>query len=113
MSKRVHVVAAGAIVCLAALVLSPLAPVQGDPPASPTEPAFRHGLELRGLRFEVAKEMSTEGPRRIARLTTHLWMPFAKASAPASLLEKVAHACPVHKSLDPSVDKPIVFHWAE
>jgi hypothetical protein len=56
--------------------------------------------------------MSTE-ERRIARLTTHLWMPFAKASAPASLLEKVAHACPVHKSLDPSVDKPIVFHWAE
>jgi uncharacterized OsmC-like protein len=75
--------------------------------------ARQHGLELRGLKFEVSKEMSTEGPRRIARLTTHLWMPFAKATAPASLLERVAHACPVHKSLDPSVDKPIVFHWAE
>jgi putative redox protein len=75
--------------------------------------ARQHGLELRGLKFEVVKEMSTEGPRRIARLTTHLWMPFTKASLPASLLESVAHACPVHKSLDPSVDKPIVFHWAE
>jgi putative redox protein len=75
--------------------------------------ARQHGLELRGLKFEVTKEMSTEGPRRIARLTTHLWMPFAKASVPVSLLEKVAHSCPVHKSLDPSVDKPIVFHWVE
>jgi putative redox protein len=75
--------------------------------------ARSRGLELRGLKFEVTKDMSTEGPRRITRLTTHLWLPFAKASAPASFLENVAHACPVHKSLDPSMEKPIVFHWSE
>jgi putative redox protein len=75
--------------------------------------ARQHGVELRGLRFEVTKEMSTEGPRRIARLTTHLWLPLAKASAPASLLERIAHSCPVHRSIDSSVDKPIIFHWAE
>src|SRR5207245_2885888 len=59
--------------------------------------ARSRGLELRGLKFEVTKEMSTEGPRRITRLTTHVWVPFPKASVPASLLENVAHNCPVHK----------------
>jgi putative redox protein len=72
-----------------------------------------HGLELRGLKFEVTKEMSTDGSRRITRLTTHVWVPLDKASPHASFLEKVAHACPVHKSLDPSMEKPIVFHWAQ
>lgn len=75
--------------------------------------ARRRGLELRGLRFEVTKEMSTEGPRRIKRLTTHVWVPLTEASAHASFLENVAHSCPVHKSLDVAVDKPIVFHWLE
>jgi putative redox protein len=75
--------------------------------------ARSRGLELRGLKFEVTKEMSTEGPRRITRLTTHVWVPFPKASAHASFLENVAHACPVHKTLDPAMDKPIVFHWSE
>ena len=75
--------------------------------------ARSRGLGLRGLKFEVTKDMSSEGPRRITRLTTHLWLPFAKASAPASFLENVADACPVHKSLDPSMEKPIVFHWSE
>ncbi|HZP61310.1 MAG TPA: OsmC family protein [Opitutaceae bacterium] len=73
--------------------------------------ARRHGVELRGLKFEVTKEMSADAPRRISRLTTHLWMPLPRASAPADLLEKAAHACPVHQSLHPSVEKPVVFHW--
>ena len=71
--------------------------------------ARQNGLELRGLKFEVIKEMAIEGPRRIKRLTTHVWVPLPKASAPASFLENVAHNCPVHKSLDQSMEKPIVF----
>jgi len=73
----------------------------------------RRGVELRGLKFEVVKEMSDEGPRRIKRLITHVWVPLPKASVPASFLEKVAHNCPVHKSLDPSIEKPIAFHRSE
>jgi len=42
-----------------------------------------------------------------------VWVPLPKASASASLLEHVANNCPVHKSLDPSMEKPIVFHWSE
>ena len=74
--------------------------------------ARRQGIELRGLKFEVAKEMSDYGPRRLARLTTHLWLPIPRTEAVAKLLEHAAHNCPVHLSLDPSVEKPVVFHWA-
>jgi putative redox protein len=73
--------------------------------------ARRHGLELRGLKFEVTKEMSADVPRRIVRLTTHLWMPFSTSAASVGLLEQAAHACPVHQSLNPSVEKPVIFHW--
>jgi putative redox protein len=73
--------------------------------------ARRQGLELRGLKFEVTKEMSPDLPRRIVRLTTHLWMPFSTNAASVGLLEQAAHACPVHQSLNPSVEKPVIFHW--
>jgi len=75
--------------------------------------ARSRGLELRGLKFEVTKEMSTEGPRRIARLSTHVWMPLPKSFALASFLENVANNCPVHKSLDAAIERPIIFHWPE
>ena len=68
--------------------------------------ARKHGLELKGMRFETIKEMSADLPRRIVRLTTKIWMPIAKP------LTGAAHACPVHRSLHPDVDKPIEFVWA-
>ncbi|HWA08790.1 MAG TPA: OsmC family protein [Opitutaceae bacterium] len=74
--------------------------------------ARKQGLELRGLKYEVTKEMSAFGPRRIARLTTQLWLPLPRTEAVAKLLEHAAHNCPVHLSLDPSVEKPVIFHWA-
>src|SRR5471030_1233620 len=57
-----------------------------------------HGVDLAGLRYEVTKEMSTDAPRRISRLAVRLTMPPAARLAPAGLLEKAAHACPVHQS---------------
>ncbi len=74
--------------------------------------ARRHGVELKGARFEVTKEMSTDGPRRIVRLATEVWLPAAAAALPEGLLERTARVCPVHQSLHPSVDRPIVFHQA-
>jgi putative redox protein len=74
--------------------------------------ARKHGVELKGLRYEVSKEMSADAPRRIARLATVVWMPISRTEPLAGLLEKAAHQCPVHQSLHPEVDKPIVFHWA-
>lgn len=73
--------------------------------------ARRHGVELAGLRYEVTKEMSAEAPRRISRLAARFWMPPAARQVPAGILEKAAHGCPVHRSLDPSVEKVVDFVW--
>ncbi|HYP17574.1 MAG TPA: OsmC family protein [Opitutus sp.] len=75
--------------------------------------AKKQGVELGKIRFEVTKEMSTDAPRRVVRLATQMWMPIAKNSPLAPVLEKIAHNCPVHHSLNPTIDAPVTFHWAE
>jgi uncharacterized OsmC-like protein len=75
--------------------------------------ARRLGLDLKGARFETVKEMSTDTPRRIARLATHIWLPVARSSDPDELLERAARTCPVHRSLHVGIDAPVVFHWKE
>ncbi len=74
--------------------------------------ARKHAVELRGLRFETTKEMSTDTPRRIVRLATQIWMPIPATHPAAKPLEGAGRACPVHRSLHPDVDAPITFHWA-
>lgn len=74
--------------------------------------ARKHGVELKGIRFETTKEMSTDTPRRIVRLATQIWMPIPQAHPNAKALEAAGHACPVHRSLHPDVAAPITFHWA-
>ena len=73
--------------------------------------AKRHGLDLAGARVEVSKEMSQTSPRRIKRLLTHVHMPIAQEADPQGLLERAAHRCPVHQSLHPDIELPIIFHW--
>lgn len=73
----------------------------------------RLGFDLPGVRWEVAKEMSADAPRRIVRIRTEIWLPIPKSRDPQNLLEAAAHGCPVHRSLHPDVDKPIHFHWAD
>ncbi|MFA5058422.1 MAG: OsmC family protein [Opitutaceae bacterium] len=75
--------------------------------------ARRLGLDLKGARFEVTKEMSADTPRRILRLATHVWLPMPRSADRDAVLERTAHACPVHKSLSPAVDVPVVIHWLE
>ncbi|MFI5356814.1 MAG: OsmC family protein [Opitutales bacterium] len=71
----------------------------------------RLGFDILGVRWEVTKEMSTDAPRRIVRIRTEIWMPIPKSKDPQSALEHAARGCPVHRSLYPGLDKPIVFHW--
>ena len=75
--------------------------------------ARRLGVDLTGARFEVDKEMSADSPRRIARLTTRLWLPRPPTPEAAASLERIAHACPVHQSLAPAVDVPITIQWTD
>ena len=73
--------------------------------------AERKGWDLNGLRVEVIKEMTQSAPRRIARLATDVWMPQALPPADRDLVERSARTCPVHQSLHPQIDAPIVVHW--
>ena len=72
--------------------------------------ARRHGIDLKGMKVEVTKEMTQAPPRRIARLAANIWPPPGLERTPA--LEQAALTCPVHQSLHLDIEKPVVFHWA-
>jgi putative redox protein len=73
--------------------------------------AQRHQIELRGMTVTVTKEMSTDTPRRIARLTSEMHIPLPEDHPQRALLEAAALSCPVHHSLHPDVEKPVKFVW--
>ncbi len=75
--------------------------------------AERHQLDLRGMKVEVTKEMSTDTPRRIARLTTIIRVPLPENHPQRVLLENAALTCPVHQSLHPDIEKPVEFQWTK
>ena len=75
--------------------------------------ARRDGIELAGSNAEVTKIMSTEAPRRVARIIVNISM---KTAAPISdeekaKLEKIGHSCPVALSLHPDVVQAISYQW--
>ncbi len=73
----------------------------------------RHGIDLSGATATVEKHMSQPpAPRRLARLPVTVMIP-AKA-VPAEMrerIEAVGHKCPVHASLHPEVDAPIIYKY--
>ena len=71
--------------------------------------AEREKIDLTSLRITVQKEMSAEPPRRIAKLATRIVMPKGLTEPQKVKLEKAAHTCPVHQTLQGKVDLPIEF----
>jgi len=71
--------------------------------------AERDNIVLTGLRITVEKEMSSDPPRRIARLATRIVMPEGLTEQQKAKLEKAAHTCPVHQTLHHNVEMPIEF----
>lgn len=74
--------------------------------------AARHNIDLKGMTARTEKEMTTEGPRRIKSAKTTIHVPIAHDHPQRAALEHAAHTCPVHKSLHPDIDAPIVFVYA-
>lgn len=66
--------------------------------------ARREGIAMEGATVETQKHMTSQGPRRIARLVCHLRLPAALTDEEASRLLRVAEACPVKKSLHPDTE---------
>ena len=73
----------------------------------------RHQLDLSGMTIRVTKEMVTEPIRRIGRLEVTVQGPAGVSPQDRMRLENAARQCPVHKSLHPDIDAPIIFDWAE
>jgi putative redox protein len=71
--------------------------------------AEREKIDLTGMRISVQKEMSAQPPRKIAKLTTRIVMPVGLTEQQRAKLEKAAHTCPVHQTLDGNVELPIEF----
>jgi putative redox protein len=71
--------------------------------------AEREHIDLTGMQITVTKEMSAQPPRRIAKLTTRIVMPKGLDPKHRVKLEKAAHTCPVHQTLQGSVEMPIEF----
>jgi putative redox protein len=71
------------------------------------------GVDLKGMRIEVRKEMSKKLPRRISRLETEVWLPIAVSEAHKEKIQKAASNCPVHHSLHAEIEKPVTFHWKD
>lgn len=74
----------------------------------------RHGLDITGATATVEKHMTAPpAPRRIGRLPVTVTIP--AAAVPADMrprLEQIGHACPVHATLHPDVDAPIVYRYS-
>ena len=73
--------------------------------------AKRTGIDVTGVKGKVVKEMTSEPPRRIAKLTVNFQMPKRLNESERKALETAALTCPVHKSLHPSVEVPAKFEY--
>src|SRR5437868_15176477 len=59
------------------------------------------GVDLRGMKVSVQKEMSSDAPRRIASLPSEVHIRLPPDSPHRELLDQTAHSRPVHQSFQP------------
>lgn len=75
--------------------------------------ARAHKINIDGAKVHVEKEMVTAPVRRVGKISVSLQMPSGIAAAQRETLERVAHTCPVHKSLSPEVEVVLSFSYGE
>lgn len=73
--------------------------------------ARRDGVELQGAHVRVLKDMTTSGPRRVARLACTFHLPRSLTADQRQKLQNAAITCPVHKSLHPDVAIDVDFRF--
>lgn len=75
--------------------------------------ADRHGIKLEGSTAYAEKHMSTSGPRKIERIVVRIDFCAGIAPDQRSILENVAKACPVAKSLSPDLLQEVTFTYPD
>ena len=73
--------------------------------------AQRDGVNLDGTAVSVEKHMSSDPPRRIARIVLHLSMPPGLEPRTRAILEETARTCPVALSISPGIDIELSFRY--
>ena len=73
--------------------------------------AEKKGIELGDARASVLKEMSTDLPRRVAKLTIEIVVPLPEDHADRTELEAAALNCPVYHSVHADLEKAVSFRW--
>lgn len=61
-------------------------------------------IKLEGAKVNVVKHMVSEPVRRIGKLEVSVQMPAGIPQEKRAALDRVAHTCPVHKSLNPEIE---------
>lgn len=75
--------------------------------------AQREGISLEGLKAKVGKIMSSDAPRRIARVELEFTMPAGLDARRRQALEECAETCPVRRSIHPQIEVPITFRYPD
>ena len=73
--------------------------------------ADRHELDLTGSRITIRKHMTTEPPRRIAKVEVHFEVTGQLNDRHREGLVRAAEACPVARSLHPDIVLDHRFEW--
>lgn len=77
--------------------------------------AEQSGLDIKGTRIQVVKDMTTTGTRRIQALMVKIELPYGLklSEADKRKLEAAADTCPVKQSLHPDIDVRVEFTYPE
>ena len=75
--------------------------------------ARRDGIDLKGSQLDVTKIMTSQPPRRIARIEVDLTLQADSLpdEATRARLEAIAHTCPVAISLHPDIEQAVSIRW--
>jgi uncharacterized OsmC-like protein len=73
--------------------------------------AAKKMIDMGGATVAVDKEMSSDLPRRIAKLTLKIKVPLPPDHPDRGELEAAALNCPVYHSVHPELEKAVFFEW--
>ena len=72
--------------------------------------AERHCWDLKGCEARVDKTMTSEAPRRIAKLTVWVKLPAHLSDQQRTVLQRAGEQCPVKRSLEGAVAMEMVWN---
>ncbi len=71
------------------------------------------GVRLEGTKVYAEKHMSTDAPRRIARIVARIDFAGGIPKEYRSRLEHIAHTCPVRKNIHPDIQVELTLNYPD